>query len=120
MPNKLPLMKLSHDEERFLRHWMHDEARYEQGPGPAKRMQLQQGATPAELSVIIAAAIPDPTQQETMALAPPSEEPLRWPWPGKALQSRVAEARSVLAGSAPGHATRSVSADPVLNGRDNS
>jgi hypothetical protein len=36
MPNKHPQMKLSHNEEQFLRLWMYDETHYRDGNGPAK------------------------------------------------------------------------------------
>ena len=41
MWNNRPLMKLSRDEEVFLRHWMYDEVHYRDGQGPAKRLQLE-------------------------------------------------------------------------------
>jgi hypothetical protein len=59
MPKKLPLMKLF-PEEGFLKHWLFEQFHFENGPGPAKRLQLDHGAVPAHLSVLIAAAIPDP------------------------------------------------------------
>ena len=96
MRNKPPRMKLSREEERFLFRWIYDEARYEQGTGPAKRIQLEERATPADLSVIIAAAIPSPEEQERIAIGPPLEEPLNWPWSGEEFRHRVAEARSAL------------------------
>jgi hypothetical protein len=89
-------MKLSREEERFLYRWIYDEARYEHGPGPAKRIQLLEQAKPAELAVIIAAAIPSPAEQERIALGPPPDVPLNWPWSGDEFQRRVAEAQSVL------------------------
>jgi hypothetical protein len=74
-----PRMKLSHEEEAYLRHWIFDEARYQQGQGPARQLQIQHGATPAELAVLIAAALPDPADQEAAALGPtPTEQPV-WP-----------------------------------------
>ena len=51
-------MRLSHDEERFLRHWMHDELHYREGQGLAKRLQLLHRVIPADLATLIAAAIP--------------------------------------------------------------
>ena len=56
-------MRLSRDEESFLRHWMYDEVHYQDGPGPAKRLQLEHGAVPADLATLIAAAIPDAADQ---------------------------------------------------------
>jgi hypothetical protein len=48
-------MKLSPEEEAFLRHWMHDEVHFQQTQGPAKRLQLEHHARPADLAVLIAA-----------------------------------------------------------------
>jgi len=48
----------------LLRHWMYDEVHYQDGTGPAKRLQLQHRAIPADLAVLIAAAIPEPSDQE--------------------------------------------------------
>ena len=50
MPNKHPLMKLSREEDVFLRHWMYDEVHYRDGPGPAKTLQVRHHVTPAELA----------------------------------------------------------------------
>lgn len=93
MPNTHPRMKLSHDEELFLRHWIYDEAHFQSGVGPAKRLQLEHRIVPADLAAIIAAAIPDPVDQEEAASTPPSSSP-RWPWPGDAFSDRLAEART--------------------------
>jgi hypothetical protein len=98
MPNKLPLMRLSPDEESFLRHWMYDEVHYQDCQGPAKRLQLRHRVTPANLATLIAAAIPDPAEQEAAGLGPPPDEPPRWPWSEESLRARLDEARSVLAG----------------------
>ncbi len=104
MPNKRPLMRLSRDEEIFLRHWMYDEVHYGQGQGPAKRLQVQHNAVPADLAIVIAATMPDPSDQEAAGLGPPPPEPPAWPWPGDALRVRLADARSALAiaGTSPG------------------
>ena len=96
MLSKHPLMKLSPDEESFLRHWMYDEVHYVEGQGPAKRLQVQHEAVPADLAVLIAATMPDPTDQEVAGLGPPPTEPPAWPWPGDALRLRVADARVAL------------------------
>jgi hypothetical protein len=101
MPNKRPLMKLSHDEDLFLRHWMYDETHYQTGRGPAKRLQLEHRAIPAELSVLIAAAFPELADQEAAGLGPPPSEPPKWPWSSATLIARVAEARAALAGGQP-------------------
>lgn len=89
-------MRLSRDEEAFLRHWMYDEVHYREGQGPAKRLQVQHRATPADLAVLIAAAIPDPAAQEAAGEGPPPAEPPTWPWPEDLLRSRLAEARIAL------------------------
>ena len=89
-------MRPSHDEEMFLRHWMYDEVHYEDGPGPAKRLQLQHRAIPADLAIIIAAAIPDLVEQERAGLARPSAQPPTWPWSEDSLRARVSEAKTAL------------------------
>ncbi|HEY2158167.1 MAG TPA: hypothetical protein VGH33_21235, partial [Isosphaeraceae bacterium] len=73
-------MKLSREEESFLRHWMYDEVHYQDGTGPAKRLQVQHGVKPVHLAEIIAAAIPGPAEQEAAGLNPPRAEPPAWPW----------------------------------------
>jgi hypothetical protein len=98
MPNKLPLMKLSREEELFLRCWMYDEVHYQDGLGPAKQLQLSHRAIPADLAALIAAAIPDLLEQETAGHGPPPPEPVAWPWSEIALRTRLAEARAALAG----------------------
>jgi hypothetical protein len=102
MPSKHPLMKLSRDEEVFLRHWMYDEVHYQDGPGPAKRLQLQHRAIAADLSTLIAAAIPDLADQEAAGLGPPPIEPPTWPWSIDSLRERLSEANSALFGMTPG------------------
>jgi len=98
MLNKHQLMRLSREEEIFLRHWMYDETHYQEGPGPAKRLQVAQGVIPADLAVIIAAALPDPATQEAAGLGPPPVEPPTWPWSAGAFASRLHEAQARLAG----------------------
>ena len=90
-------MNLSPDEEAFLRRWMYDEMHYQDGRGPAKQLQLQNGATPADLAVLIAAGMPDPAEQEAAGLGPPPAEPPRWPWSEDVYRTRLGEARTVLA-----------------------
>src|SRR5205814_6227635 len=97
MPNLHPRMKLSREEEIFLRHWICDEAHYQDGVGPAKRLQLQHRVPPADLAILIAAALPDPADQEAAGLGPPPAGPLTWPWSDEALRSRLAEARALHA-----------------------
>ena len=96
MPNKHPRMKLSRDEDLFLRHWMYDEVHYQDRLGPAKRLQLQHRAIPADLATLIAAAIPDPADQEAAGFSPPASEPLIWPWSEEGLSRRLREARALL------------------------
>lgn len=93
--NHLRTMKLSLDEEIFLRHWMYDELHFRNSVGPAKQLQIDHRALPADLGLIIAAAIPDPIDQERAALEPQSEAP-KWPWSDTGLRIRVAEARALL------------------------
>ena len=89
-------MKLTPEEELFLRRWMYDEVHYEEGQGPAKRLQLQHKSVPADLAVLIAVALPDPATQKMAGEGPPVELPNR-PWPNaKALNDRVLEARKIL------------------------
>ncbi len=90
-------MKLSRDEELFLRHWVYDEAHFRDGVGPAKRLQVERRIAPADLAALVAAAMPDPREQEEAAANPPASATPRWPWDGDAFQTRLAEARSVLA-----------------------
>jgi hypothetical protein len=97
MPNKHPPMRLSPDEESFLRHWMYDEVHYQEGVGPAKRLQREHGAVPADLAVLIAAAFPDPVEQEVAGCGPPPAEPAVWPWSMDTFARRVREARAWLA-----------------------
>ncbi len=100
MPNKPPPMRLSRDEENFLRHWMYDETHFREGTGPAKRLQREQRAVPGDLAVLIAAAMPDTAEQWAAGVGPPPADPPRWPWSGAALGARVAEANAVLAARA--------------------
>src|SRR5262245_45411931 len=97
MPNTLPRMKLSPEEHTFLRRWMYDEVHYQAGPGPAKALQVRHRASPADLGVLIAAAIPDVREQESAGFTVPPETPPVWPWTDTTFRDRVAEARSVLA-----------------------
>jgi hypothetical protein len=89
-------MKLSRDEEVFLRHWIHDEARYEQGQGEAKRLQLAHHVRPSDLAVLIAAAMPEPAEQLQAASGSPPAEPVCWPWTEEAFNARLDEARRWL------------------------
>jgi hypothetical protein len=95
MPNKLQQMNLSPEEERFLRSWMYDEVHYQEGVGTAKQLQLQHRVAPADLAVLIAAAMPDPADQEAAGFTPPSEAPA-WPWSEMTWRHRLEEARAVL------------------------
>ena len=97
MRNKHPLMRLSRDEELFLRHWMYDEVHFRDGVGPAKRLQVQHQVPPADLAVLIAAAIPDPADQQDAGSGPPPAEAPTWPWSDESLRTRLVEARGALA-----------------------
>jgi hypothetical protein len=96
MPSKRQPMKLSPDEELFLRHWMYDEVHYLDGPGLAKQLQLRHSAVPADLAVLIAAAIPDAAEQAAAGNSPPPAPCPRWPWHDDMLSDRVREARALL------------------------
>jgi hypothetical protein len=111
MPNTLQPMKLSREEELFLRHWMYDEAHFREGRGPAKKLQLRHQAVPADLAILIAAAIPDLSDQAAAGSGPPPSEAPTWPWTEESLRARVAEAKASLtlnsANPAPSKADRS-------------
>jgi hypothetical protein len=94
-------MKLSREEESFLRHWIYDEWHFREGQGPAKRLQLEHKVVPAELALIIAAAMTEPGEQESAAEGPPPVEPPVWPWPGDSCARRVEEARELLGAPKP-------------------
>jgi hypothetical protein len=96
MQNKLPLMKLSPEEETFLRQWMYDETHFHERLGPAKRLQVQHQVTPVDLATLIAAAIPDPLEQIAGFASQPTE-PAAWPWTPETFRARLNEAREVLA-----------------------
>jgi hypothetical protein len=95
MQNKHPKMNLFREEEEFLRQWIYDEAHFRDGRGPAKSLQLDHGVISADLSILIAAAIPNVADQETAGNSPPLEPPA-WPWTEESLKSRLAEARTTL------------------------
>jgi hypothetical protein len=90
-------MKLSPEEDLFLRHWMFEQFHYEMGPGPAKRLQLEHRAIPAQLSILIAAGMPDPADQKSAALGPPPAEAPEWPWKEEEFAARLTEAHAALA-----------------------
>jgi hypothetical protein len=98
MPKTHPPMKLSHEEETFLRHWIYEEAHYQEGVGPAKQMQRLRGIPPAELAIIVAATMPSFEEQEAAGIGPPPATPPTWPWSEETTwRARLAEARSTLA-----------------------
>jgi hypothetical protein len=92
-----PIRRLSREEDAFLRRWMYDEAHYRDGPGLAKALQLRHRVPPADLAAVIAAAIPDPADQEAAGHGPPPAGSPVWPWAGDAFNDRLAEARAVRA-----------------------
>jgi len=96
MPKTHPPMKLSHEEDVFLRHWMFDEVHYQDRQGPAKQLQIEHGASPADVAILIAAAIPDTLDQEAAGLGPPPAEAAQWPWSDDGFRSRLMEARTIL------------------------
>ena len=104
MPRTQLKMNLSHDEEVFVRQWMFNEVHFQHGIGPAKKLQLQHAVRPADLAEIIAAAFPDPAEQEAAGCTCPESPPI-WPWTAQTFGSRLAEARHLLAqrrrGTAP-------------------
>jgi hypothetical protein len=105
MPKTHPRMRLSRDEELFLRHWMYDEVHYQERVGPAKRLQRQHQVVPADLAILVAAALPDLAEQERAGRTAPAEPPT-WPWSDKTLAARLAEARATLAERACAGETR--------------
>ena len=80
MRNKLPRMKLSREEEAFIRRWIYDEVDFQEGTGPAKQLQLLHQVRPADLAHLIAAALPNPADQEAASCDPHPEENPLWPW----------------------------------------
>jgi hypothetical protein len=96
MQNMHPLMNLSPEEMNFLRHWMYDEMHYQEASGPAKQLQRAHDAVPANLAVIIAAAIPDLSEQWTIGVGPPPAEAPTWPWSKAAFEARMVEAGALL------------------------
>jgi hypothetical protein len=97
MPKMHPSMKLSLEEESFLRHWMFDETHYRDGPGLAKKCQIAKGVTPADLATLIAAALPDPADQSTAGKSASTAGPPVWPWSEQSFRARLHEAQEILA-----------------------
>jgi len=94
-------MKLSPKELAFLKHWIVDEAHYRDGPGAAKQLQIAQRVAPAELAILIAAAIPDPAEQEIASQQRAPGGAPEWPWSEQSFHARLAEARALLAQRRP-------------------
>src|SRR5437764_1175832 len=97
MPKTHPRLILSPEEALFLRQWMFDEVHFEEGNGPAKRLQVAQGVRPAELSLLIAASLPDPAEQQASVAGATRSICAAWPWSAQSFQDRLGEARAVLA-----------------------
>jgi len=106
MPNKSPPMKLSREEEGFLRHWMYDKTHYQDGPGPAKQFCIEQPLLTWPPSL----PLPSPTwtTRKLPASGPRLMIPPMWPWIGDTLRTRIFEAQAAL----PEHG-RSNSQGPV-------
>jgi hypothetical protein len=102
-------MKLSREEDAFLKQWIFDEFHYESGVGPTKRLQLEHGVVPAQLSILIAAAIPDPADQKLAAFGPPPTDEPKWPWTEEEFRARLDEARAVLSARSQDRASGTVS-----------
>jgi hypothetical protein len=75
---------------------MYDETHYQEGTGSAKQLQREHKAVPADLAVVIAAAMPDLEEQWAAGMGPPPSEPPTWPWSETGLAARVREARNWL------------------------
>ena len=73
------------------------EAHFQEGAGPAKRLQVVHSVIPADMATLIAAAMPDLAEQESAACASPPPEPCPWPWSEETWSTRLAAARAVLA-----------------------
>ena len=97
MPKTHPRLTLSPEEEFFLRQWMFDEVHFEEGQGPAKRPQVARGVRPAELSLLIAAALPDPTEQQAAVSGATRSACPIWPWSVQSFRDRLGEAQAILA-----------------------
>lgn len=91
-----PLMKLSPEELAFLRHWIYDEAHFREGQGAAKRLQMTHGVAPADLAILIAAAIPDTREQDAAGRELTPGAVAQWPWSHQSFRARVAEAQTLL------------------------
>jgi hypothetical protein len=96
MRNKLPRMKLSRDEEAFIRRWIYDEVHFQEGTGPAKRLQVLHQVRPADLALLIAAALPNTADQEAASCDPHPEKNPLWPWSEREFLQRIEEARTLL------------------------
>lgn len=93
MRNTHQPMKLSPDEDLFLRHWIKDEADFQKRQGPAKALQLAHGIRPADLALLIAAGMPDLEEQAAVANGPAPSDPPSWPWTPEEFERRLADAR---------------------------
>src|SRR5260370_11943620 len=97
MPKTHPRLTLSPEEGLFLPQWMFDEVHFEDGQGPAKRLQVAQVVRPAELSFLIAAALPDPAEQQAAVSDVTRSACPTWPWSVQSFQDRLGEAQAILA-----------------------
>ena len=85
---------------------MFEEFHYDSGRGPAKQLQIDHGAAPAELSILIAAAIPEPLDQKAIAAGPTPPETPKWPWTEEGFYARLTEARELLSAGPRGDQTQ--------------
>jgi hypothetical protein len=80
---------------------MYDEVHYREGRGPAKRLQVEHQVAPTDLGILIAAAMPDPSEQAAAIVEPPIRESPIWPWTEQPFQVRLSQARAILATRTP-------------------
>jgi hypothetical protein len=76
---------------------MFDESHFQNGAGAAKRLQIAHSVAPTDIATLIAAALPDPAEQEAAGQGPAPGGTPEWPWSEQSLQSRLREARALLA-----------------------
>src|SRR5262245_38640807 len=96
MPNKHLRLRLRASAETFLRHWLFEDIHHPEERGLAKKLQVAQRVTAAELAVLIAAGLPELVDHDTTGQArPPVSNPV-WPWSEESFRLRLTEARMLL------------------------